>query len=434
MRYYGIKVDGAPGVFPARYDNGCQWGTLINGQYDPGAQQIEFQIEEWTPNTFSENSVLTIYGVSFDQIKHSRELVGKPITIYGGMSPGLPLASYQSQRDKLLLQGEILKCWGNWIGTETSIGMSFVSAGGTTDSGSDQAPAPSSSTDTSSSAPAPAPTSLRVARTGFRSIDRRFSNRILAGPVQFASVGSLGFSSEAGIGPATSSFGGIASSFFGGGGLSPLSAPLNIIHNLLPNIHMGDAIKQTLSKVFPKAKQNIQISPNLKLPYQDAGMYQSMEQYTQYLQKLSQSIMGTNKYPGVNFSSFNNTINVWDKPIGNTEISYFDLVGQPTWLTINTISVKVVLRGGLHVGYEITLPQTLVNYAGPDSAAPIGMPDQRTQVSLPGGYTVTKILHIGDFRNPDGASWTTNIEAATSASMGVDSQSQAASIAQGGTP
>jgi hypothetical protein len=39
--------------------------------------------------------------------------------------------------------------------------------------------------------------------------------------------------------------------------------------------------------------------------------------------------------------------------------------------------------------------------------------DQRTHISLPGAYKVYKILHIGDFRNPDGASWSTNYELLT---------------------
>ena len=48
MRYYAIVIDGAPSVFqsiPGADIAGAQWATLINGQNDPGAQQIEFQIE-----------------------------------------------------------------------------------------------------------------------------------------------------------------------------------------------------------------------------------------------------------------------------------------------------------------------------------------------------------------------------------------------------
>jgi hypothetical protein len=83
------------------------------------------------------------------------------------------------------------------------------------------------------------------------------------------------------------------------------------------------------------------------------------------------------------------------------------------------ISVKVVLRGGLKIGMDITLPQTLVGFSGADAMLPLGAggTDQRTHVSLPGTYKIMKLLHIGDFRNPDGASWSTNIEAMGAASV-----------------
>src|ERR1700747_1590095 len=115
MRYYRIIISGAPPAFPVVDPaTGAQWSSIINGQHDPNAQQVEFQIEEWTPNgsATSENSELTIYGVSFDQIKQSADLVGKPITIYGGMSPGLPLATFQARNAGLLMQAKIIKCWG----------------------------------------------------------------------------------------------------------------------------------------------------------------------------------------------------------------------------------------------------------------------------------------------------------------------------------
>jgi hypothetical protein len=197
-----------------------------------------------------------------------------------------------------------------------------------------------------------------------------------------------------------------------------LSQPLNIIHNMIPNMQMSQAIQQTLSKVFPQANLDIRISPMLKLAYQDAGMYQSIEQVSQLWRKLSQSILGSTKYPGVHLASIDNTIRVLDfsQPFSNQPISYMELVGQPTWIGPFTINVKIVLRGGLNVGDDITLPDTLVGFGGTDSMVP-GQPDQRTHVSLPGTYRIMKILHVGDLRNPDGANWTTNIEAMTQGSI-----------------
>ena len=425
MRYYEVVIGGAPANFPARYQNGGQWGTIApSGEHDPNAQQVEFQIQAWNPTLLSENSILTVYGVTWDQVKTCNQLVGKPISVYGGMSPGLPLATLQSGRPKLLLQGSILKVWGNWIGNETSIGFTFLSSGASAASQSQQITS-SGGTQISGGQPVASSQALtttsRYNRAGGRSLDRMsFPKGPTVTPFDPISGGDIGgFSSDFSLGgPAFSQFGGIVNSLFGGGGTNPLSQPLNIVHNMMPNMQMSQAIQQTLSKVFPQANLDIRISPMLKLAYQDAGMYQSIEQVSQLWRKLSQSILGSTKYPGVHLASIDNTIRVLDfsQPFSNQPISYMELVGQPTWIGPYTISVKIVLRGGLNVGDDITLPDTLVGFGGADSMVP-GQPDQRTHVSLPGTYRIMKILHIGDLRNPDGANWTTNIEAMTQGSI-----------------
>jgi hypothetical protein len=423
MRYYSIKIDGAPSAFPARYDMGAQWGTLINGQHDPNAQQIEFQIMTVDSTTPIENSVVTVYGVSWEQIKACNQLAGKPITIEGGMSPGLPLATFQSYRPKKIISGVILKAWGNWIGTDTSIGMVILPAGmtdpatGTTAPGQRDVVSTATTSDSSSSGSSTG--AQRYNRTGPRSLDTRSL------PVASAATGfglSQVFSilggkllSELDIGAATYEVGGIVASFFGGGNVSPLAAPINLIHNALPNIPLSSAITETLSRAYPRANVRVLVSAALKLAYQDAGIYQTMEQYAGYLNKLSQSILGTSGYLGVHISFDGNNINVWDGtlPVSNGDISYLELIGQPTWIGPVSINVKVVLRGGVPVGSEIILPDTLTGFGGPDAMLPMGAggSDPRTNVTLPGAYLVTKVLHVGDFRNPDGGSWSTNYEA-----------------------
>jgi hypothetical protein len=434
MRYYNIKIDGAPSVFPGVYDGGAQWGTTLNGVHDPNAQQIEFQIIAWDAQATDENSVLTIHGVSWDQIKACNQLVGKQITINGGMSaPGLPLAVFQSQRPKLLIQGKINKCWGNWIGNDTSIGMSFLPTGAFTASIGGNEPgaasAPGSGAEAGALAGGVAP--VNVNRTGLRSIDRRgfATGRVSVDNRAFSPLGidpssllqQIGgqFLSESDIGPAISQLGNVISSFFGGGNINPLSAPLNIIHNMLPNVPLSSAIQETLSRVFPQANLNIAISSALKLAYQDAGIYQSIEQYVGYINNISQSILGHKAYQGIHLSTIDNTLDVWDgsSKIGDATIDYKDLVGQPTWIEFNVVSIKIVLRGGFRIGYDLTLPDTVVNFSGAGAFVPLMMSDQRSHISLPGTYKIKRILHIGDFRNPDGANWTTNLDAWTMGSV-----------------
>jgi hypothetical protein len=446
MRYYSIVIAGAPGSFPPRYDGGAQWGTEFNGQYDPGAQQVEFQIEEFRPNFPSADSTLTIHGVTFQQIKDTGFLIGLPISIYGGMRPGLPIATAQSVKAGLLMQGQILRAWGNWIGTEMSIGMTFApagesnaqdsnsqdSSGGESSSGGGGESSSGGGGESSSGGQvmlrglSGVPGTRRVRRSravGFRSIDRRPYARGAVTPpgadnpvVTPSDIGDIGeLSPQPAIGAATTFAGGVASSFFGGG-ISGLQAPLNIIHNIGGGGGGGgglsSAIQQTLSIAFPRGNANVAISPGLQLGYQDAGFYQNLQQYAQYINSLSQSILGIKNYIGVQFSAKDNTINVWDgtTPVGEGQIAAIDLIGQPTWIDINMISIKTILRGDITCGMVVTLPQTLISLTpqaiiqgGPAS-------EQKTNTSFHGAFLVRRILHIGDFRNPDGVGWSSNFE------------------------
>jgi len=416
VRYYNIVITGAPAAFPARYDGGGQWGTEIGGKYDSNAQDIEFSLDAFTGSlgeapepAASEPSTLTIFGVSWDQIKVTNQLVGKEILIYGGMRPGLPLATYQSAYKGFLLRANILKAWGNWVGTDMSIGMSLVVSGTQQSSSSDSSSsAPSGDAGSSSSAPTATP-GATLDRTGLRSIDQRGGNNVptiaprdVGG--SFTSMGDM-FGGMGGIGS-------LAGSLFGGG-TPGLIRPLNLIHNLLPNMPMSDAIQQTLSKAFPKANLNINISPQLKLPYQDAGAYQNIPQYASYLKKISQSIMGSSNYHGIQISSHGNTLDVWDHPIGEGHIQFGDLIGQPTWIDFQRIHVKTILRSDIRVGMNIDIPQGILMQMGPDSIMPFSS-TQRSNISIPGTFIVEKVLHIGAFRNPDGNYWCTNIEASAS--------------------
>src|SRR5262245_7571869 len=316
MRYYSVAVSGAPGnIFPVRYDDGAIWGTHVNGQSDPGSQSVEFHIEEYNPTLPTPDSTITIHGVSWEQVANSNQLMGKPIVIKGGLKPGLPLATLQSSKAGLLLDGQVLRAWGNWIGTDMSIGMSFLP------SGAAKIPSqfgPGSSGDSSSdggggdaSAGGQSLMSQRLRRYPLHRVGRRsLSERPFArGAIHwqggdqpvitpFAGLGTVTEFGSAAIGLATTFTGGMASSLFGGG-VNGLRAPINLIHNMMPNMPMSAAIQDTLSKAFPQANVNVAISSALKLGYQDAGMYQNMEQYAGFIQKLSQSILGIKNYVGV---------------------------------------------------------------------------------------------------------------------------------------
>jgi hypothetical protein len=414
MRYYAVKLDGAPSVFPARYDNGAVWSTQFHGQNDPGAQQVEFQLYVIKPSEPSADSasVLVVHGVPWEQVSQYASLVGVGITIYGGMSSGLPLANVQSQHAGMLIQGMIQRCWGNWLGTDMSIGMTIVYGGlhsaPTTDSTTPSAPPQGGG----ASIPG-AGTPLMYNRTGPRSIDRsRFARGPEPSPYDpgFDFIGDIGgfLGGASSIGSATQNIGNMIGSLFGGGGLDGLAAPLNFTHNLQANQPLSAAIQETLSKVFPQAKLSININPALKLQYQDAGIYQNFSQYAGFIKNLSHSILGVKGYQGVDMVTKGNLIKVFDHPDGSTfTLSPYDLVGQPTWVDVNRVHIICVMRADIFVNDYIVIPPGILFGMDQASGALPGAP-QRANLTFQGKFLVTNMHHIGDLRNPDGVQWTTH--------------------------
>lgn len=431
MRFYRIIIPGAPPAFQRVPGEPGEtiWSTFINGQHNPNAQQIEFNIEETTYNPVpTPGSTMTVMGVSWEQISQTNGLIGCPIQFIGGMSPGLPIANFQSTRAGLIMYGKILKAWGNWIGTDMSIGMSFVAAGladasesgGGGGGGGDGGGGGGGGGDAGGSSMQQVMSRRYYTRTGPRSIDRMPFSRGRAigsfgGPSisPAINIGGAASSVASSLGDASVTAGGLTSSLFGGGGGGfSLIKPLNLIHNMMPQMEMKSAIQQTLSTAFPSAGVNVLIKSGLQRGYQDAGMYQNMEQYASYIQKAANSIAGTKNYMGPIFSSFDNTIHVLDgtQSISSGEISILDLIGQPTWIDWNKVSIKCCLRADLHVGSVGTLPQTLYGITS-DAVLPTPTAPQRSNSAIAGSFWISKVVHIGDFRNPDGSSWSTNYEA-----------------------
>jgi hypothetical protein len=423
VRYYKIQIDGAPGSFIRTPDQSIwsshPWGDTRN---DPEAQDIEMDLDIFNaePNgPESELSVVTVMGVSWQQIKDTNGLIDKLIVINGGMMPGFPLATFQARKRGHLLTGNIQKAWGNWVGPDMSIGMAISvraesgdDSGGGNGEGGGGGGGEGGGGNGGGSAGGESLQFVhdmntsryrRGNRTGFRSINGRNFAR---GPSVNPALSGFDFSGF-GVDFGASS----AMKGFIGGGLEGLSRPLNVIHNLMPNMPLSSAINETLSKAFPGLPINMGISSLMKMGYQDAGMYQNLQQYASYIQQLSHSILGTKNYQGVHMTSDGRSIDVWDgtQSMGHEDLDPYDLIGQPTWVDRYKVNIKLVMRGGLRPGMTVSLPPGIPMTILP-AAIQIGTSDQRRNVSLPGDFYINKVRHLGAYRNPDGNNWATILE------------------------
>lgn len=195
--------------------------------------------------------------------------------------------------------------------------------------------------------------------------------------------------------------------FAGTAGTGTVSNAKNLVLNWTAGMELSVAIKNTLSSAFPTLKSNINIKSGLVLASDQKGFYQTVGQLASLIKNISAGIIGGN-YAGVSIILDGNTFNVYD---GSTQaapkqINFQDLIGQPTWIQSPSIQVKTVMRADISVGDFIKLPQTITtNTAQSQSQA-------RNSSAFQGSFLVNQVRHIGNFRQPDGDSWATTIDAA----------------------
>lgn len=186
--------------------------------------------------------------------------------------------------------------------------------------------------------------------------------------------------------------------------------PANVIHNWPQNTPLSSSIQNTLSRAFPQYTPQINISPNLKLNYNDWGFYETIGQYATYIQNISRTIMGGVKnYLGVRMAAQGSKIVVFDgtQSSGAKQISYTDLIGQPVWTGINTIQFKCVMRGDININDMVTMPPTLATLTASSGTAVGGAASNLIQ----GTFRVMQIRHTGNFRQPDWPSWCSTFDA-----------------------
>jgi hypothetical protein len=360
VRYYKIditKADGTPFLFKSLgipLTSLLQTGPQnpISGIANPGALNVEFEIPFANLTDPSSNSSwLRIWGLGLQDIGNAADLNGLSISISAGMSRGLPLAN--PAQAGLIMQGTIFQAYGNWINTDQTIDINFFPAA------TPVKPAPSSPTSApQSTASAPNQTSA-----------------LSGAPNQNAGVS---FSWKA-------------------------SQPLS------------SAISNVLSIAMPGYTPVMEISEKLVQNFDAPGVYQSLGQFADHINKLSRSIIG-GSYRGVTMAVNGSTVRVFDGSVptpagGVKQIAFQDMIGQPTWQDDATISLKLVLRADINMGDVISIPPnqwTISSGSAAFAQQKNKSPDNSSSFS--GNYKVTNGQYHGNFRQGDAASWNTTLQ------------------------
>jgi hypothetical protein len=184
----------------------------------------------------------------------------------------------------------------------------------------------------------------------------------------------------------------------------------DIVLNWTAGVPLGPILENCLSIAFPGFKVVIadNLNPGLVRPNQEMSFHYSFNDLATFIQTTTQALIGGN-YSGVQMTMSNNKITVFDNTPPNStakpkQIAFQDLIGQPTWKGPSTISVQTVMRGDLAINDYFTMPNTPLITSAASFSNYKTKPNFSTTV-----YQITELRHVGDFRQPDGASWSTII-------------------------
>lgn len=185
-----------------------------------------------------------------------------------------------------------------------------------------------------------------------------------------------------------------------------LGESLNIVLDWKKGTKLADAIQQTLATAVPKFKVEVTISDKLVLSEGQAGFYQSMTQFAQYLKQVSLAILGgADGYSGVDVLITEDTFKVFDgtTPAAPKPIAFNDLIGQPTWIDPATVQITTVMRADLEPTDYIQLPATQVTTTAGS------LSQYRNKSVFQGPFFIREMRHIGNFRQADALAWVTTM-------------------------
>lgn len=100
-----------------------------DGSTNGAALRVEWDIPVYAYGDPAGNAYVKINGVNYADIVAANNLNDADITIYGGMSKGLPLAN--PSQAGVLLKGTVFQCFGNWQGTNSALELMVTAKAGT---------------------------------------------------------------------------------------------------------------------------------------------------------------------------------------------------------------------------------------------------------------------------------------------------------------
>lgn len=126
-RFYSVTVT-APTGTTGNASLAQTWSSVFNGQYDPGALNVEFDFVSTVLADPGGNCTITIWGVPLSLMQQAADFSGLNVAVNGGMfaPPGNQFQLIVPKQAGLILSGAIYQSWGNWQATEMNLNFVVV--------------------------------------------------------------------------------------------------------------------------------------------------------------------------------------------------------------------------------------------------------------------------------------------------------------------
>ncbi len=189
-------------------------------------------------------------------------------------------------------------------------------------------------------------------------------------------------------------------------GIYTIDNPGNFVLHWRAGTPLSAALQQTLSIAYPNTAISINISSDLVLSYDEVHVCGTLDQLAQMIGDVTEGVFDNR----VNIAIQGGKVVVWDDSYSPSpiQLAIADFVGQPTWLAVNTMQMKMVARADLQVGAMVRMPQGYQNLPGLVTTTANSSPSTvKYQTAFQNNFIVNEIRQIGNFRSNDASQWST---------------------------
>lgn len=185
-----------------------------------------------------------------------------------------------------------------------------------------------------------------------------------------------------------------------------LNNPGNFVLNWRAGAKLSDALLQTLDAAYPDAPIAINISSDLVQSHDEIGVYDTLDQLAQVVGDITEGVFDNRVTIGIQAGK----LVVYDSTYSPSpiQLAFNDFVGQPTWINVNTIQLKMVARADLQMGGIVRMPEGLQNLPGLVTTTQSAYPSNiKYQTTFQNNFIVNELRQVGNFRAADASQWVT---------------------------